>query len=200
MGASELDEVLGTLRAPPVRHSKRKRVDEQVAVRDEWLARLDATTLPLPSDLIDKMRQHPAMEDAVRCERKLREGYATEALDDLRIHLTTHATLNARRSQGSGVKHTTAMDRRLQSKASAINGAKARYRAERELLLLLGMPKDDKNFKPLEEEDCKAFVLVTEEEMALAMDSPATPVQSLGVTKLETCGHIFCRKELSAGT
>lgn len=44
------------------------------------------------------------------------------------------------------------------------------------------------------------LTIVTEEEMALAMDSPATPVQSLGVTKLETCGHIFCRKELSAGT
>lgn len=35
--------------------------------------------------------------------------------------------------------------------------------------------------------------------MALAMDSPATPVHLLGVTKLAGCGHIFCRKELSVG-
>lgn len=30
------------------------------------------------------------------------------------------------------------------------------------------------------------------------MDSPAHPVEELGVTRLvRTCGHIFCRKELS---
>ncbi|GJE97163.1 RING domain-containing protein [Phanerochaete sordida] len=38
--------------------------------------------------------------------------------------------------------------------------------------------------------------IATEEEMALAMDSPATPVQALGVTKLHDCGHIFCRKDI----
>ena len=32
------------------------------------------------------------------------------------------------------------------------------------------------------------------------MDSPAHPVEELGVTRLaQTCGHIFCRKELSTG-
>lgn len=30
------------------------------------------------------------------------------------------------------------------------------------------------------------------------MDSPAHPVEDLGVTRLvSTCGHLFCRKELS---
>ena len=30
------------------------------------------------------------------------------------------------------------------------------------------------------------------------MDSPAHPIEELGVTRLvRTCGHIFCRKELS---
>ncbi|KAF8558929.1 hypothetical protein OG21DRAFT_1503887 [Imleria badia] len=38
---------------------------------------------------------------------------------------------------------------------------------------------------------------LAEEEVARAMDSPAHPVDELGVTKLQnTCGHIFCRKEL----
>ncbi|KAI9574620.1 hypothetical protein HD554DRAFT_2166089 [Boletus coccyginus] len=38
---------------------------------------------------------------------------------------------------------------------------------------------------------------LAEEEVAHAMDSPAHPVDELGVTKLQnTCGHIFCRKEL----
>ncbi|KAH9950530.1 hypothetical protein B0H21DRAFT_722100 [Amylocystis lapponica] len=40
-------------------------------------------------------------------------------------------------------------------------------------------------------------VILTEEEMALAMDSPAHPVEDLGVTSLvQTCGHIFCRKDI----
>ena len=33
------------------------------------------------------------------------------------------------------------------------------------------------------------------------MDSPAQPPELLGVTRLvDTCGHIFCRKELSANS
>jgi hypothetical protein len=37
------------------------------------------------------------------------------------------------------------------------------------------------------------------EETADAMESPAQPVDDLGVTRLaDTCGHVFCRKELSA--
>jgi len=38
---------------------------------------------------------------------------------------------------------------------------------------------------------------LAEEELAYAMDSPAHPVEELGVTKLQkTCGHIFCRKDI----
>ncbi|KAH8104548.1 hypothetical protein BXZ70DRAFT_921417 [Cristinia sonorae] len=39
--------------------------------------------------------------------------------------------------------------------------------------------------------------ILTEEEMALAMDSPAYALEDLGVTKLDqTCGHAFCRKDI----
>ncbi|KAI0335922.1 hypothetical protein GY45DRAFT_1267407 [Cubamyces sp. BRFM 1775] len=39
--------------------------------------------------------------------------------------------------------------------------------------------------------------LMAEEETAIAMDSPAHPIEQLGVTRLsETCGHIFCRKDI----
>jgi len=38
---------------------------------------------------------------------------------------------------------------------------------------------------------------LAEEEMAQAMDSPAQPADYLGVTRLiDTCGHVFCRKDL----
>ncbi|PCH40091.1 hypothetical protein WOLCODRAFT_23834 [Wolfiporia cocos MD-104 SS10] len=39
--------------------------------------------------------------------------------------------------------------------------------------------------------------LLAEEEMALAMDSPAHPIEELGITRLkESCGHIFCRRDI----
>ncbi|KAJ7507756.1 hypothetical protein B0H11DRAFT_2218577 [Mycena galericulata] len=44
------------------------------------------------------------------------------------------------------------------------------------------------------------IAILAEEETALAMDSPAYPVEELGVTKLaETwqCGHLFCRRDIA---
>ncbi|KAG2369844.1 hypothetical protein BDR07DRAFT_1387244 [Suillus spraguei] len=42
------------------------------------------------------------------------------------------------------------------------------------------------------------LAILAEEEMALVMDSPAHPVEELGVTRLhETCGHIFCRRDIT---
>jgi len=41
------------------------------------------------------------------------------------------------------------------------------------------------------------MAILAEEETAIAMDSPAHPIEELGVTKLhQTCGHVFCRKDI----
>ncbi|KAG6919402.1 hypothetical protein DXG01_006285 [Tephrocybe rancida] len=42
--------------------------------------------------------------------------------------------------------------------------------------------------------------IIAEEEIALAMDSPAHPIEELGITRLSKswqCGHVFCRKDIS---
>lgn len=42
--------------------------------------------------------------------------------------------------------------------------------------------------------------ILSEEETAIAMDSPAHPIEELGVTRLAAdwqCGHIFCRRDIS---
>ncbi|KAF5387816.1 hypothetical protein D9615_000376 [Tricholomella constricta] len=44
------------------------------------------------------------------------------------------------------------------------------------------------------------LAILAEEEMALAMDSPAHPVEKLGVARLSQpwqCGHVFCRRDIS---
>ena len=41
-------------------------------------------------------------------------------------------------------------------------------------------------------------VILSEEEVALVMDSPAHPIEELGIAKLAQswqCGHLFCRRE-----
>ncbi|KAL1700171.1 hypothetical protein EV121DRAFT_283563 [Schizophyllum commune] len=44
------------------------------------------------------------------------------------------------------------------------------------------------------------LAILSEEETAIAMDSPAHPIEELGVTRLAAdwqCGHIFCRRDIS---
>ncbi|KAL4251884.1 hypothetical protein ABKN59_002621 [Abortiporus biennis] len=53
----------------------------------------------------------------------------------------------------------------------------------------------------LEDSSCPICItpflaILSEEEMAIAMDSPAHPIEELGVTKLRICNHVFCRKDI----
>lgn len=143
---------------------KRKMSDKHEPTRHEWRNIIDAFSMPLPSDLDERIRSADCMVHPVQCELELRKGYAAEALDSLRVHLMTFATLEDRHKQLSGVKRNTVMDRRMDSKKTSIKNAKQRYRRERELLLTLGLDANDGTFQPLQDEDCKAFVLFTTEE------------------------------------
>jgi len=43
-------------------------------------------------------------------------------------------------------------------------------------------------------------IILSEEELALAMDSPAHPIEELGIAKLAQswqCGHLFCRRDIT---
>ena len=96
-------------------------------------------------------------------ERKLREGVANEALNKLRLHLTTYQALELRRKNVSGVIQNTEVDRRLSEKRLATDRAKHDYRENRYLLRVLGMPEDDATFKPLEDRHCYAFAITAAE-------------------------------------
>lgn len=148
----------GDTTSRPARKRKRDGLDEEI--RADLLSQLEQARLPLPSDYHVKIREHDAMRKPVEYERTLRQGYATEALDSLRMHLTTHATLRVRHQQASGVKENTKWDRRIAAKREAINQAKERYRKLRRILLLLGMGEADPSFKPLTEDDCRAFTVL----------------------------------------
>lgn len=153
--------------APPVPQcdgpqGKRKRTreaSELTAMTEE----LDEVSLLLPSDYHSAVRQHPAMAEAVTMERRLRGGEANEALEDLRLHLTTQMSLAERKTQGSGTIHNAAMDRRIHGKRDAIERAKFAYRRARVAMIVLGMPKNDPKYAVLHDADCKAFVIVDEE-------------------------------------
>ena len=167
----DIDNASTSIPAPPtvgvtstasISDTSQKRKCETTAdmIRAELLARLEETKLPLPSDYHQDIRRHPSMQRAVQYERSIREGYATEALDDLRMHLTTHSTMKDRHAQVSGVRQNVKWDRRLDAKIAAINRAKERYRSMRRMLRLLGMDESDAKFKYLREVDCKAFTIL----------------------------------------
>lgn len=145
---------------------KRKRVENSASPFATLLADLDdpATQFLLPSDYHSHIRGATSMTELVNFERELRRGQANEALDDLRLHLTTYLSLEDRKRQVSGVIRNTAWDRRLTKKTAAINAAKKEYRQVRQTLRLLGMADDDEHLKPLEDKDCKPFVIVVEEQ------------------------------------
>ena len=156
----------GAQQAPEKKRKRQGRNQDALAeVRATMEAQLDAIHMPLPSDFDLRIIRHRAMTAVVQDELHMREGCANDALDALRLHLTTHATLADRKKQASsGVKGNTKWDKRLSRKRAAILTAKTRYRQIRETMVRLGMAEDDVKFKPLLDTDVRPFVLITEEQ------------------------------------
>ncbi|PIL25723.1 hypothetical protein GSI_11473 [Ganoderma sinense ZZ0214-1] len=143
--------------------TKRKTLSRAEKTLRAFVQELSQTGVLLPSAYHRLVRDHVGMQVAVQSERKLREGLAAEALDKLRLHLTTHKALELRRRQVSGVINNTDVDRRLTEKRLATDRAKYEYRKNRYLLRVLGMPDDHPKFKPLLDSDCFAFAITAAE-------------------------------------
>ncbi|RPD52052.1 hypothetical protein L226DRAFT_474677 [Lentinus tigrinus ALCF2SS1-7] len=120
--------------------------------------------MTLPSDLDVQVRTRPAMAAAVQHERALREGYARDALDELRMHITTFASLEYRKRRGSGVKHNKKMEPQLSKKQQVIDAAGVRYSDHRQKLITLGMKEDHHEFRLLTKNDKRAFVITADEQ------------------------------------
>lgn len=151
---------------PLTTKSKGKAVEPPTPPEDilDMLAQLDDSTFRLPSDCHSEVRRKPALEDWVNIERALREVQANEALDALRLHLTTYLALKVRKTEGTGTIHNTESDRRLREKREVIDQWKEKYREIRQVLLVLGMPDDNETYQPLLEEDCKPFTILLSED------------------------------------
>ncbi|KAI1788225.1 hypothetical protein LXA43DRAFT_895044 [Ganoderma leucocontextum] len=148
-----------------VAHDTNKRRSQSCAQKalQAMAAELEDSGILLPSVSHKQVRGHIGMKIAVETERKLWEGLAAEALDKLRLHLTTYQALELRRRQVSGVINNTEVDRRLADKRLATDRAKYVYRKNRHLLRVLGMREDDAKFKPLRDQDCYVFATTAAE-------------------------------------
>ena len=124
---------------------------------------LEDSTLLFPSAYHKQICDHIGMKTAVDTERKLCEGLAAEALDKLRLHLTTAMALEQGWQQISGVVENTEVDRRLMEKCITTDRAKYAYCHNRHLLCILGMEENDTKFKPLCDEDCYTIAITAEE-------------------------------------
>ncbi|KAI0649157.1 hypothetical protein C8Q79DRAFT_999013 [Trametes meyenii] len=154
---------------PKAAKAKAKRRKESVPSEDDetislWLDVINKMDFPLPSDYHSAVRRHPAMTELVRIERSMHEGQANEALDLLRLHLSTYLSLKVRRERANNATDTRKADGRLQEQKKVTDDAKECYRATRQLLLVLGMEADDPKYQVLRDEDCKPFVLFIGEQ------------------------------------
>lgn len=73
--------------------SKRKTKSRAQKALDAMAAELEESTILLPSDYHKLVHDHVGLRMAVDTEMKLREGLAAEALDKVRLHLTTYQAL-----------------------------------------------------------------------------------------------------------
>ncbi|KAI0659679.1 hypothetical protein C8Q70DRAFT_1054022 [Cubamyces menziesii] len=129
------------------------------AYLSEYLEMLHAIHVELPSYYVASVRTHAKMAEPVSIERKLREGQAKDALDELRTHLTALYSLEDLRGQGTGQAHGQRVKALAATEVAIGHQARDEYRRVRKVLITLGMPEDDKTFRVLTDEDAKPFII-----------------------------------------
>ncbi|KAI0656991.1 hypothetical protein C8Q70DRAFT_1046552 [Cubamyces menziesii] len=130
---------------------------------DSLLASVNEVVLCLPSLYHSSLRGHASLKTAIEIERRIREGQANDALDNLRTHLAARYSLRDLRAQGKGPKHGKKVRALAQVETKIGTEAKQEYRRLRVLLRVLGMAEDDDKYKVLRDDDLKHFVAVTEQ-------------------------------------
>ncbi|KAI0309603.1 hypothetical protein OF83DRAFT_1071807 [Amylostereum chailletii] len=149
---------------------KRKRGTHEVGVRTDsqrnthW-NEVAAACLDLPHHWEKGVWDDRESEAAIKIEKKLWEGQANEALDDLRAQLITSYAMRLGKRTISGVIKNTREQRKQERKRDAVNKAADRYRRARGALLELGMTADDKNFRHLATKDVVPFVVALDDEV-----------------------------------
>ena len=130
-------------------------------LRDAFLtsliAELDAVEVYLPSLYHSLIRHHPAMAPVIAIERKLREGQAHDALNELRLHITARYSLKDLEDQGAGQAHGKRMREMDQTHKAAVDKARDDYRRIRDKLLVLGLKPKNNIFRQLDDSDCRAI-------------------------------------------
>ncbi|KAH9884049.1 hypothetical protein C8Q73DRAFT_661332, partial [Cubamyces lactineus] len=136
---------------------------EEDLLEDAYLAEytdiLHSIPVELPSTYTAEIRSHPAMVSAVSIERKLREGQANDALNELRAHLTALYSLEDLQKQGSGQAHGKRVRAMAATEVTIGHHARDEYRRVRNILLKLGMPEGDETYRPLTDNDARPFIV-----------------------------------------
>ena len=121
------------------------------------VSKLSEVDLYLPSLYHSLIRRHAAMTPLVMIERRLREGQAHDALDDLRLQIMARHSIEHLEEQGAGQAHGKRVRELEETYKTGTNKARDEYTRLREILLVLGMLPDDDRFRELKEDDCKTM-------------------------------------------
>lgn len=134
--------------------------------RVEWPERLAADpedeVLPIPSNLPPTFRDHAEFNQVLTAERSLREGRANDVLAGLKGRLGFTSYLWRQTSGQFGQAAKTRNGKAFKAAQADITGLRHSYNRTREKLLVLGEPKDSRNYPALTESDCRPLVLEDE--------------------------------------
>ncbi|KAI0664425.1 hypothetical protein C8Q70DRAFT_905479 [Cubamyces menziesii] len=143
----------------PIAFQRQDFVVSEAAIGESYMDILRSIPVELPSTYTAEIRSHPAMAPAVSIERKLREGQANDALNELRAHLTALYSLEDLQKQGTGQAHGKRVRAIAATEVTIGHHARDEYRRVRTILLKLGMPEDDDTYRALTDNDARPFIV-----------------------------------------
>lgn len=133
-------------------------------------APVEKQQLLLPSDFpTEDMRASLSLQDLARCEYRMREGQAYDALNDIRAVIRRRVgLLQQRKRRSSGQAQKTRSRAQMNRAQKALDRAADRYSRARRALLRLGLSEDDETFRALDKKtDLRALQEMEEEEIGL---------------------------------
>ncbi|GJE91050.1 hypothetical protein PsYK624_071980 [Phanerochaete sordida] len=134
----------------------------------------ECETLPLPSNLPLVAQRLPEVKYMLDVERKLRAALANDTLREIRHKVGLTAFLWKSTAGQHGQASKTRNSKALKGVHDRIKELRLLYNRTRDKLIVLGEPRDSRNYRPLTEHDCRPMVIEHRQEKAGSSRKPGS--------------------------
>ncbi|KAI0741135.1 hypothetical protein C8Q76DRAFT_608959 [Earliella scabrosa] len=120
-----------------------------------------AIQILLPSAFDARILHKDVVKPIAAWEKRVREGRANDALNELRTNIITSEMLKLKKMDSTGKAASTRMGKKIQRKHGEVESAAEDYRRTWTALLALGVSEDDPLFRPLRKQDVVKFPMTS---------------------------------------